>query len=204
MQNKLNLFTPVSIPLGVEMLLVTPDQQEELPVKGARQGEAGAWEILFKRYQLPLYTYVNELIHHEQASLDIVQESFISAARHIQRLREDQKFGSWLFGIAHQKCAQHWRKQRPEIEPPEEAEETASEETAQPDTILMRAEDEEKLMQLLEKLPPPHRAVLILYVMEEFSIADIALITGIPPGTVKSRLHYAKSELREILSKESL
>ena len=204
MQNKLNLFTPVRIPLGVEMLLVTPDEQEKLPVKEARQGEAGAWEILFKRYQLPLYTYVNELIHHEQASLDIVQESFISAARHIQRLREDQKFGSWLFGIAHQKCARHWRKQRPGIEPPEETEETASEETAQPDAILMRAEDEEKLMQLLEKLPPPHRAVLILYVMEEFSIADIALITGIPPGTVKSRLHYAKSELREILSKESL
>ncbi|MGO8701524.1 MAG: RNA polymerase sigma factor [Limisphaerales bacterium] len=183
---------------------MTPYQQEELPVGEARQGEASAWEVLFKRYQMPLYTYVNELIHHEQASLDIVQESFISAARHIQRLREDQKFGSWLFGIAHQKCAHYWRKQRPETGPVKEGEEPRGEEADRPDEMLMRAEEEEKLMALLEKLPPQHRAALLLYFMEDFSIEDIAQITGTPTGTVKSRLHYAKGELREMLNKETL
>jgi DNA-directed RNA polymerase specialized sigma24 family protein len=94
------------------MLVVTA--HEQLPVRAARAGDAEAWNALFKRYQLPLYTYVFELIHHEQTCLDIVQESFINAARHINALRQDDKFGSWLFGIAHQKCAQHWRRQRPE------------------------------------------------------------------------------------------
>src|SRR5215475_5567764 len=84
---------------------------EQLPVSQARAGDAAAWNALFRRYQLPLYVYVFELVCDEQTSLDLVQETFISAARHIGGLREDGKFGSWLFGIAHQKCIQRWRKQ---------------------------------------------------------------------------------------------
>ena len=93
---------------------------ETLPVEAARAGDPAAWDALFRRYQLPLYVYVFELIRDEQASLDIVQESFINAARHVGRLREDAKFGSWLFGIAHQKVIQQWRRQRLEPVPIDE------------------------------------------------------------------------------------
>ena len=88
-------------------------EEQPLPVREARAGEPAAWEALLARYRLPLYAYVFELVQHEQTSLDIVQESLIAAARHIASLREDGKFGSWLFNIAHQKCIQHWRRQRP-------------------------------------------------------------------------------------------
>ncbi len=91
------------------MLVVA--EREQLPVPQARAGEPAAWDVLFHRYQLPLYVYVFELVHDEQASLDLVQETFIAAVRHIGSLRDDAKFGSWLFGIAHQKCVQRWRKQ---------------------------------------------------------------------------------------------
>src|SRR5882724_1759290 len=84
---------------------------EQLPVQQARAGEPEAWDALIHRYQLPLYVYVFELVHDEQTSLDVVQETFINALRHIGGLRDDGKFGSWLFGIAHQKCTQRWRKQ---------------------------------------------------------------------------------------------
>jgi hypothetical protein len=93
------------------MPVVTEELQ--LPVREARAGEPAAWEALLARYRLPLYAYVYELVHQEQTSLDIVQEAFINAARHIRTLQRDEKFGSWLFNIAHQKCIQHWRKQRP-------------------------------------------------------------------------------------------
>src|SRR5471030_3316256 len=92
------------------MLVVA--EQEQLPVSQARAGKPAAWDVLFRRYQLPLYIYVFELAHDEQASLDIVQETFIAAARHIGGLRDDGKFGSWLFGIAHQKVIQLWRKRK--------------------------------------------------------------------------------------------
>src|SRR5881296_1520463 len=91
------------------MLVVA--EREQLPVPQARAGEPEAWDVLFRRYQMPLYVYVFELVHEEQTSLDIVQETFINAARHLGSLRDDEKFGSWLFGIAHQKCVQRWRKQ---------------------------------------------------------------------------------------------
>src|SRR3954469_21772845 len=91
------------------MLVVA--EPEQLPVPQARAGEAAAWDAPFRRYQLPLYVYVYELVRNEQTSLDIVQETFIAAVKHIGSLRDDDKFGGWLFGIAHQKCLQQWRKQ---------------------------------------------------------------------------------------------
>src|SRR4051794_8818805 len=100
------------------MLLVADDKQ--LPVQDARAGKPDAWDVLFRRYQLPLYVYVCELVHNEQTSLDIVQETFINAARYIGSLQKDEKFGSWLFSIAHQKCIQHWRKHRLEEVPIDE------------------------------------------------------------------------------------
>ena len=170
---------------------------EQLPVAQARAGEPPAWDALFRRYQLPLYVYVFELVRDEQAALDLVQEAFIAAARHIGSLREDGKFGSWLFGIAHQKCIQRWRK-RTEVllgeipDLPDEFEDG-------PDDLLIRREQEAAFMNLLGELPPPQRAVLLLHFVEEFSIEEIAHITETQPGTVKSRLHYAKRALRKLV-----
>ena len=177
-------------------------EHEQLPVREARAGDAEAWNALFKRYQLPLYTYVLELIHHEQASLDIVQESFINAARHIGALREDDKFGSWLFGIAHQKCAQHWRREKSANFTVDKLD-TIVDTTAGPAEVLIGKEQEAGFMSLMEQLSLPHRAVLLLHFVEDFSIEEIAAITGARPGTVKSRLHYAKSALRQLLTGES-
>jgi RNA polymerase sigma-70 factor, ECF subfamily len=181
------------------MLVVAEDEQ--LPVREARAGEPDAWHALFKRYQLPLYVYVFELVRHEQTSLDIVQETFIGAARNIGGLREDRKFGSWLFSIAHQKCIQHWRKQRPEEKSIEDGGEDYVETDAGPEELLIRKEQEEQFMKMLEQLAGPHRAVLLLHFVEEFSIEEIARITETQPGTVKSRLHYAKRALRKMVEK---
>src|SRR5271169_4667694 len=85
-------------------------ERDQLPVPQARAGEPAAWDTLFRRYQLPLYVFIVELVRDEQAALDLVQETFLAAVRHLGSLREEGKFGSWLFGIAHQKCLQRWRK----------------------------------------------------------------------------------------------
>ena len=170
---------------------------EQLPVTQARAGESSAWDTLFRRYQLPLYVYVFELVHDEQAALDMVQETFIAAVKHLGSLREDRKFGSWLFGIAHQKCIQHWRKRREilfdEIPEPEGEFEDG------PDDLLIRREQEAGFMNLLNQLPLPQRSVLLLHFVEDFSLEEISRITETQLGTVKSRLHYAKRALRKLL-----
>jgi RNA polymerase sigma-70 factor (ECF subfamily) len=170
---------------------------EQLPVAQARAGDPAAWDTLFRRYQLPLYVFVFELVREEQAALDLVQETFIAAVRHLGSLREDEKFGSWLFGIAHQKCIQRWRKRREILfeEIPEDPEALDD----GPDELLIRREQEAGFMNLLTQLPPPQRAVLLLHFVEEFSLEEIARITSTQLGTVKSRLHYAKRALRKLV-----
>lgn len=171
---------------------------EQLPVAQARAGDAAAWDALFRRYQLPLYVYIFELVRDEQTSLDLVQESFINAARHLGSLREDAKFGSWLFGIAHQKCIQRWRKQAREEMLRDEFAGAPAELEGGPDDLLIREEQEAEFMKLLNELPPPQRSVLLLHFVEDFSLEEIAGITGVSLGTVKSRLHYAKKTLRRL------
>ena len=71
-----------------------------------------------------------------------------------------------------------------------------------PDDLLIRQEQEAEFMNLLNQLPLPQRAVLLLHFVEDFSIEEIADITDTPLGTVKSRLHYAKRALRKLLEEK--
>ncbi|MGD1018709.1 MAG: RNA polymerase sigma factor [Verrucomicrobiia bacterium] len=183
------------------MLVVA--EREQLPVADARAGNAEAWKTLFRRYRLPLYVYVFELLRDEQATLDLVQEAFISAFRHIDSLRDDDKFGGWLFGIAHQKCIQHWRRQGREAELREELLPETDTSSEGPLDVLLREEQEAEFMKLLERLPLAQRSALLLHFIEGFSLEEIARITGTQVGTVKSRLHYAKRSLRKLLEDDA-
>lgn len=173
-------------------------EREHLPVQQARAGEPGAWDALFQRFQRPLYVYVYELVHDEQAALDAVQETFIAAVRHIGGLREDAKFPGWLFGIAHQKCLQRWRRQNRDELLQDELAGGAAELDDSPDDLLIRREQEAEFMNLLNQMPPPQRSVLLLHFIEDFSLEEIAGITDASLGTVKSRMHYAKKALRKL------
>jgi RNA polymerase sigma-70 factor (ECF subfamily) len=179
------------------MLLVA--EHEQLPVEAARAGKPEAWDVLFKRYQLPLYVYVLEWVRDEQASLDVVQETFIAASLHIADLQADERFGSWLFGIAHQRCVQRWRKRDREARWLDEMAGAPSEFEPSPDDLLIRGEEEANFMRGLGQLPQPQRTALLLHFIEEFSLEEIGRITGASLGTVKSRIYYGKQSLRKLL-----
>lgn len=187
------------------MLVMAP--HEQLPVTEAKAGKAAAWDALFRRYQMPLYVYVFELVRNEQSSLDLVQETFIAAAKHIGSLEDDAKFGSWLFGIAHQRCIQLWRKSHRAVDADSNLDDFADSipcDDAGPDDLLIRSEDQAQFDCALESLPLAHRSVLLLHFVEEFSLEQIAQITGSQLGTVKSRMHYAKKALRKLMEKQPL
>jgi RNA polymerase sigma-70 factor (ECF subfamily) len=145
---------------------------------------------------------VFELVYDEQTSLDVVQETFVAAVRHLASLRDDAKFGSWLFGIAHQKCIQRWRKGSRETEALKELAEVPAESELDPAELLIRQEEEAEFMNRLNQLPLPHRSVLLLHFVEDFSLEEIATITESPLGTVKSRLHYAKKALGKLIKED--
>lgn len=178
------------------------DSDEHLPVAEARAGQTAAWDTLFHRYQLPLYTYVQKLTRHEQTSLDIVQDTFIKAVRHIGTLRDDHRFGSWMFRIAHQQCQQHWRKSRPGESIGTPMGEQAVDPGSNPLDQLLSAEQEELFLAAIDALPEEHRSVVLLHCLEDFPLAEIADITGVAMGTVKSRLFNARKKLRTLLAPE--
>jgi len=108
-----------------------------------------------------------------------------------------------LFGIAHQKCIQRWRKQNRETAALDEIAELPVEFDDDPCDFLIRQEQEAEFMRLLNQLPPPQRAVLLLHFVEDFSLEEIADITGVNLGTVKSRMHYAKKTLRRLIEEKT-
>ena len=186
-------------------------------LRAARAHDLAAWDRLLKVHQLPLYTYIAELIRDDATALDLVQETFASAVRHLASLRNDARFTSWLFGIAHQKCAQHFRRARltgarfvenapistsasDSIDAHVTPEDLATDPADDPLAQLLRREDADTLFNLVEKLPPPQRSVLLLHILEDFSLEEVASITAAPIGTVKSRLHHAKRALRQLLT----
>ena len=181
-------------------------ESEQKAVAQAREGSADAWDQLFKRYQTPLYAYVRECVHDDQASMDIVQETFLRAIRHLASLRNDSSFGGWLFTIAHQQCAQWWRRHAHLTTFTLDADEGVGDEDQDldgtPDQILIREEEKAAFLKLLEQLTPEHRSVLLLHFLEDFSLNEIAQITQSKLGTVKSRLHYAKSALRQLITEK--
>jgi RNA polymerase sigma-70 factor, ECF subfamily len=182
------------------MPLVAKDEQ--LPVAAARAGDPAAWDALFHRYQLPLYSYVQELTRHEQTSLDLVQETFIKAIRHVGSLRDDTRFGPWLFRIAHQLCQQHGRKAQPPDSLEEVPEIDLADRAPSPSDELLSTEQKEFFLAAIDLLPVGLRAVILLHYLENFGLAEIADITGVPLGTVKSRLHHARRKLRQQLAPE--
>ena len=172
-------------------------------VRAARQHDLHAWDSLLHRHQLPLYSYAAGLLHDETVALDIVQETFAAAVGHLDGLRDDAKFAPWLFGIAHQKCVQHWRRIRRDAavfaatdEPPSD---WPYNDGVDPCAVLLRQEQADELFALVAQLPAPQRSALLLHVLEDFSLEEIAGITDAPLGTVKSRLHHAKRALRQLL-----
>lgn len=172
-------------------------------VRDARRHHPASWNVLLQQHQLPLYSYLAELTKDREAALDLVQETFSRAVRHIATLREDAKFTSWLFGIAHQQWCQHARKQGRRnavvVQSEEEIDDQIDGGAPDPRDLLLSREDGDQFLALLDKLPEPQRVTLLLHVLEDFALEEIATITHVPMGTVKSRLYHAKRSLRELV-----
>lgn len=176
-------------------------------LQAARRHDAHAWDTLLKQSQLPLYAYVAELIRDRHAAFDVVQETFVAAVRNIGSLRDDARFVSWLFSIAHQRCLQHLRRDRRAgdvfADTEGEADDFVDPGVDDARTQLVRAENTAAFFVLVEQLPAPQRSALLLHILEDFSLEEIAVITAVPVGTVKSRLHHAKRALRKLVEDEA-
>lgn len=165
-------------------------------VQRASEGSAEAFEMLVQRYQKYVYNLALSVVGNRDEAFDAAQETFIRAWRSLKDFRGDARFSTWLYRIAYRVSLTAVARKRylPIDDLPEPVCEDANanpEEAAEKDyrrTLLRRA---------IMNLSPAYRTALILYHLEDLSYEEIASITGVPIGTVRTHLHRGRNYLKQ-------
>lgn len=169
-------------------------------VRAAQKGDRQALARLVSESYPPLLAYLSRLVHDRDVAQDLAQETFIQVMRHLAALAEPASFRTWLLRIATNIARDYWR--RPGAREIPGLMTTAA--AFGPDGLpagdrldpAVLTTDRELVRQLLTRLSPEHRAVLVLRFYEELTLEEVAAVVGVPVGTVKSRLHHALRYLR--------
>lgn len=161
---------------------------------------------LIRKYQDRLYNTVLRLVGNNEDALDVVQETFLNAYKSLDNFKGDAEFFTWLYRIAYNTAISLRRKQKAAVSIDGSRNGEAGVEPldgslgSQPGHALEKAETEQRIQEALNRLSPEHRAVLILKDMEGQKYETIAEILQVPIGTIRSRLHRARMELRDVLN----
>jgi RNA polymerase sigma-70 factor, ECF subfamily len=171
------------------------------------QGNAAAFGVLVRRHQDRLFNTVYRLVDNAEDAQDVVQEAFLSAYQSLHSFHGDSAFFTWLYRIAVNTAISHRRKQRAMVRIDGSRDGEAAidpldpSETNRPGFALEQVEQEQRVARALARLSPEHRAVLVMKDMEGQKYETMADVLGVPIGTIRSRLHRARLELREILER---
>jgi len=161
----------------------------------AQAGSREAFARLAARWTPKLLAFAGRSLGSTEAAKDVVQDTWESAARGLNRLDDPTRLRAWLYAIAARKCADALRGKYRGKRLAEKAQAMADEPAdAQGDN-----NDRLDVAAALKRLPAEQRVAVSLYFGEEMSVAEIAAISGVPEGTVKSRLFAARKALRERL-----
>ena len=166
-----------------------------------REGDAGAFEELYRRHKGALYRFVLRSIRERALAEELYQEIWMRVIEARGRYQPQAKFSTWLYTIAHNRIVDHWRKRGLSVVSLDDADDPPAEAAASPaSNPLRQLEGREKLQRFaraLEALPPAQREAFLLHEEAGMSVAEIARATGANEEAAKSRLRYALSKLKE-------
>ncbi len=159
--------------------------------------------MLVSRHERSVYNLVARMLRDPAAAQDLTQEAFIRAFRHLATFDAAHKFSNWILRIARNAAIDALRRREPEFVPLDEDGEGRA---APAETIpappgedgfrrLERQDAARALERALSGLRPEYRELIVLRYHEDLSYEEIAEVTGLPLGTVKSFLHRARAEM---------
>lgn len=180
--------------------MIGRDDDQSL-VEACRAGDPDAFGVLVRRYQDRLYPTVLRLTGRTEDAHDLLQEAFFRAFLKLRDFHGDSSFYTWIYRIAVNLALSGRRRRRAVAEGqggdlPDPADDSGLTDPALP---LERAEREDRIHRALQALAEDHRAVVVMKDLDGLRYEEIAAILRIPIGTVRSRLHRARCELRERL-----
>jgi RNA polymerase sigma-70 factor (ECF subfamily) len=175
------------------------------------QGRTAAFGELVRRYQDRLYNTVHRLVDNAEDAQDIVQDAFLNAYQSLATFKGDSQFFTWLYRIAINTAISLKRKKRVAYplrvgrsEEGSGSEPLDPSDFSRPEHAMEKADRERVVQEALNRLSAEHRTVLVLKDIEGQKYEDMALALGVPIGTIRSRLHRARLELRDLLQQEDL
>lgn len=183
----------------------TVNADEDRLIRDCKEGRTEAFGELVRRYQDRLFNTVYRLLDDAEDSRDVVQEAFISAYQNLASFKGDSRFFTWLYRIAVNSAITHKRKQRGTLRLFRSGDSNAGTEPAdaslssRPDYHLEVTEEEQRIQEALSHLSPEHRTVLVMKDIDGEKYETMAEVLGVPIGTIRSRLHRARMELRDVL-----
>jgi RNA polymerase sigma-70 factor (ECF subfamily) len=163
-----------------------------------RRGDRRAARELIARHHRSVYGYLRHLGAAAPLAEDLTQETYAKAWRRIDTLRRSRSLRSWLLTIARNEFLQWARVERPEVEVADDLPERLDGDPG-PQAALLSSERDLALRRAVACLGPELRETVALHYFHELSLRECGAVLGVPPGTVKSRVHRALGCLRELL-----
>lgn len=170
-------------------------------IERARQGDACAFEILVRRYERYVYNLALRVVRDPLDAEDIAQTAFVRAWRGLAGFRGQARFSTWLYRIVTNLCYNqlpHIKRELEILSTDDEADDLPdSTQTVEPGILSL--EQKLLLQEALENLPDSYRLLLTLRHLQEMSYEEIAQVTGMPLGTVKTGIFRGRQKLKAAL-----
>ena len=167
-------------------------------------GEPGAFERLVREYQGLCWHIVQRMVRHPEDARELCQETFLRVHQCLHQYRHDAPLKAWIGQVAYSVAKRHLERKRIQIVEHDDDEGAPLHERVADDFDLENAVVDDdiarRLHAAIERLPPLQRTILTLYHLDELPLAQIARITGLAEGTLKSHLFRSRKRLQEWLA----
>ena len=165
--------------------------------------QAARFEQLVAPHMNTLFKAAWRLVGKAEDAEDLVQQVLEKLYPQTKKLETIENPGPWLRKVLYREFVDNYRKRvrRPENYPAErgDALENLREPEGNPETLVLRAENRQRVLQALDKLDPDNRALIVMHLAEGYTLAEMAEIFQVPAETLKSRLRRARARLKKIL-----
>ncbi len=175
------------------------DIYDEWLILRCQDGERAALDELVGRWQGRLERHAWRLTRREDAARDVAQEAWMAIVRGLRGLRDSAGFRAWAYRIVANKSADHVRRRQRERRRHESIALSAPVEC---DCDSKRHDRIDMLRAALKQLPTDEQALVALHYVDGLGVAELARVYNVPVGTIKSRLHRARGELRTVMESE--
>jgi RNA polymerase sigma-70 factor (ECF subfamily) len=178
---------------------VRPSPEDGELVAMTLGGRSEAFATLVERYDRAVYHLAYRTLRDVEEARDVSQEAFFKAYRSLRTFKPGAKFSTWIFAITYHACCDRLnrRKRYSNEELPERADTGPG-----PESQAIALDQARRLHDAIDALPEKYRAVITLYHLQGKQYEEIAVVLGLPMGTVKTHLFRAKEQLRKLLGAE--